>query len=373
MPFLLFFLLLPSSGILTPKFCPSNLGCENKEHITAARYNPDTSEVGLQYADGKDVRKREAYYNYGYNDDLVDILRSKKQWGFCKSYTNLRPTMKKVVTVTACPGNPKCRPVTITKKKMLDAKTTMEEVPVTEETTITVTAETSSQTVDSVSTVTSTTTSTVVITSTVGTPLEPSPAFTGCSIRPPQCVSGYRPAQISSACSQLVKKVIRTRTYTQTKTVPGRARSTTTTVLVPQDAVRKAVTKTATKTTETTTTPVNTITSVSTTTEIESTVTTSTTTICPTPTYVGTNGVGVDLFDVGSNIQIPNVERNSNIVACCSACYYDIPDCNIWAAGPNYCFIVAGGSGPNPSSQCPKGQGGGILMVTPSMERSWTL
>ena len=49
--------------------------------------------------------------------------------------------MKKVVTVTACPGYQKCRPVTITKKKYLGAKTVTEEVPAEEETTTTVQAE----------------------------------------------------------------------------------------------------------------------------------------------------------------------------------------------------------------------------------------
>jgi hypothetical protein len=165
-----------------------------------------------------------------------------------------------------------------------------------------------------------------------------------------------------------VKKVIRTKTYTKTKTVPGYARRTTITVLVPRGTVTETMTKKATKTITITTTPVETITEVSTTTEVETTEATSTTTVCPVPSYTGADGVGVEWDDEGSNIEFPDIDFKDP-VACCSLCYYNIPNCNVWAAGNEYCFIVAGGSGPGATDKCPNGQGGGILYVTPSTTR----
>jgi len=42
--------------------------------ITAARFNFDTGKVELQYPDGNDVQKREAYQDYGYGCRLSSFL-----------------------------------------------------------------------------------------------------------------------------------------------------------------------------------------------------------------------------------------------------------------------------------------------------------
>lgn len=236
------------------------------------------------------------------------------------------------------------------------------------------------------------TTETIVVTSTVGQPLglarraqaleeRGSPAL-------PSFLKSYPGWQISSACSQLVQTAIHTRTVTRTvlggpqqkvtKTRmlwPAATFTATTTTKTTVTATKVDVVKTSTTVTttvESTTTPVVTSTSTTTSTITETATDTTTTTICPGPLVTGANGVSVDTGDPGSAILFPATD---GIVGCCSYCYYNVPDgCQLWAAsgsgGPNFCFIVHGGSGPSQPGDdpavCPRGRGGGQLFSDPS-------
>ncbi|KAA8900903.1 hypothetical protein FN846DRAFT_123839 [Sphaerosporella brunnea] len=319
---------------------------DNTGPVTKAAYNADTHEIDTWRAPAgaaDRVKKRypvqpASYYSYDHQDEnLVYLLRSKKQWDFCKAYINLHPVVTKIVTTTACGiRNPKCLPTTVTKV-----------VGVTQDVTDTITAETSTVTLHPTATSTSTVTATVTITSTVGTPLTTTltPLRKRSYTRPPPFLRGYRDSQISAACSTLVQNVIHTTTVTRTRVLPGKAKTAT-----------KTQTRTvATHTILTTVTPAAvTVTGepVSTATVMETDTVTLTTTICPSAT-TGVSGIAVappgSLH--GSNV--------NDIVGCCSACY-NAPGCVGWAfLGAGFCFYGTG-SPPNSAPitpQCPFGLG----------------
>ncbi|KAA8899258.1 hypothetical protein FN846DRAFT_178229 [Sphaerosporella brunnea] len=315
------FLLLSSVPAVTPADMDSNTG-----PIIKAIYNDKTGETDFWRAPAAAEKRGYDYYSY----DLVDLLRSKKQWDFCKAYINLHPVVTRIVTTTACGiRNPKCLPTTVTKV-----------VGVTQDVTNTITAQTPTVTSNSVATATNTVTDTVTVTSTVARPTVTKRSY----IRPPSFLRGYPDSKISAACSTLVQNVIRTTTVTRTRTIPGKVNTAT-----------QTLTKTvATNTIPTTVTPdAVTVTNViSTTTVVVTDSVTSTTTVCPSATG-GITGIAVS---PPGSLVFPNAPRAAD---CCAACF-NTPGCvGWWSVAGSICAFGVGSppNAPPVSPQCPSGLG----------------
>ncbi|KAI5816961.1 hypothetical protein BZA77DRAFT_46335 [Pyronema omphalodes] len=358
-----------------------------QKKIKAATYNEATHEIDITYEDGSsaELGKRDYgyHYDYGYGQNthiyLVNLLRQRREWEFCKAYINLRPTVTKVATIKSCgKGNPRCLPVTFTKKVTEGSQTTLT-LPFTEVVTTTLTTDVTTITAGAPTpTVVETTSTTIVLTSTVGTPLEtpapapapappPAPAderlIVPRGMQPPKYIRHYNPAQISSACSDLVRHVIKTQTRTVTKTIPGYFPTDYVTLTVPGLTTTFSVTKTTTSTSSVVITPATTVTVTPAPTTVTSVATeTQTVTICPGRLYPGASGVSRDNSG-DSRIIFPALAKNSP-VNCCSYCYYNMQGCNFWAGGETFCFIVMNGNGPEPSTTCPNGRGAGSLLIS---------